>query len=178
MHSLTMHDADGRSRDKNTADRATTIVRFLIGKNMPIYKRCGRCGGRLLAGNTCSCFSGKFSQRTYADRHKYYDATQRDLASRAFYHSAEWLQTREDVLALDNYADLYLLATEGKVEAADTVHHITPLREDYNRRCDRDNLISLSAQTHSMIEQEYAKGEPEKRAMQEKLYEIVRQKRA
>ena len=139
---------------------------------MPIYKKCPRCGKRLLVGNKCDCFSGKFSRRTYEDRHKEYDTTSRDKVSRAFYHSTEWLETRADVLALDDYTDLYALATTGTLLAADTVHHIIPLREDYSRRCDRSNLISLSAQSHSTIEQMY-KDSAAKTKLQAELFAIV-----
>ena len=47
--------------------------------------------------------------------------------------------------------------TEGIIVAADTVHHIIPLKDDWNKRIDIDNMISLSGDTHSMIEQEYKK---------------------
>ena len=32
------------------------------------------------------------------------------------------------------------------------VHHITPIEEDYNRRLDNDNLISLCSMHHKMAE--------------------------
>jgi len=143
---------------------------------MPIYKKCPRCGRRLLVGNTCDCFCGKFSRRTYESRHHEYDTTSRDKRAKAFYDSAEWLETRADVLALDDYTDLYALATTGIVLAADTVHHIIPLREDYSRRCDRSNLISLSAQSHSTIEQIY-KDPAAKIELQRQLAAIVERHR-
>lgn len=45
------------------------------------------------------------------------------------------------------------------------VHHITPIEEDYNRRLDNDNLISLCSYHHKMAD----KGEIPK----EELYKIV-----
>ena len=32
------------------------------------------------------------------------------------------------------------------------VHHITPINEDYNRRLDNDNLISLCSYHHKMAD--------------------------
>ena len=49
-----------------------------------------------------------------------------------------------------------MYVTQGKVIPADTVHHIIPLREDWNRRLDSGNLMSLHHDTHSMIEREYS----------------------
>lgn len=40
---------------------------------------------------------------------------------------------------------------------ADTVHHIIPLRDDWNRRNDIENLMSLNHDTHSTIESLYRK---------------------
>jgi predicted restriction endonuclease len=47
------------------------------------------------------------------------------------------------------------------------VHHITPINEDYNRRLDNDNLISLCSYHHKMAD----KGD----IPREELYEIVRE---
>lgn len=44
---------------------------------------------------------------------------------------------------------------KGRVVPADTVHHIVELMEDYSKRCDLDNLISISEATHSMISKAY-----------------------
>lgn len=55
---------------------------------------------------------------------------------------------------------------------ADTVHHIVELMEDYSRRCDLDNLISISEATHSMISKAY-KDEIKKAQMQQTLRECI-----
>lgn len=115
---------------------------------MPIYKRCGRCGKRLPTGTTCDCIKS---------RHREYDRFGRDRKSKAFYISHEWERIRKTVLELDEGIDVYLYMTKGEVTAADTVHHITPLRDDWSKRCSVDNLISLNHDTHSMIEQLYKK---------------------
>lgn len=46
------------------------------------------------------------------------------------------------------------------------VHHITPINEDYNRRLDNDNLISLCSMHHHMAD----KGE----IPREVLYDLVK----
>lgn len=132
---------------------------------MPIYKRCIRCHKRIPSGTKCECLK---------QRHKVYDLCYRDTKSADFYHSKEWELTRETVLTLDKGVDVYLYMTTGEVTLADTVHHIDPLKDNWDRRCDIDNLISLSNETHSMIEQLYKK---DKDGTMKMLYEMLRRYR-
>ena len=133
---------------------------------MPIYKRCSRCGKRIEAGTTCQCLK---------DRHKEYDKYSRDRRSKQYYNSREWEVVREHVLQLDEGIDVYVYMTQGIVIRADTVHHIVPLKENWNLRSNEDNLISLNHDTHSMIEQQYRKNKNE---MQEALKAMVQQYRS
>ena len=132
---------------------------------MPIFKRCGRCGNRISSGSTCPCVKL---------RHKEYDKYTRDKKSDSFYHSDEWEQTRKYVLTLDKGIDVYLYMTTGKLVLADAVHHIEPLKDNWDRRCDLENLISLSHDTHSMIEAMYKKDKVE---TMKSLFEMVRRYR-
>lgn len=133
------------------------------GENlMPIYKRCSRCGKRILSGSKCSC--GK-------ERHREYDRYSRDKKSKEFYDSSEWARSRQQALDLDDGIDVYLYMTSGEIKAADTLHHIVPLKDDWDRRLDPRNLMSLHHDTHSMIERDYKKNKPE---MIEKLSKMLR----
>lgn len=132
---------------------------------MPIRKQCSRCGKWIASGSKCDCMK---------QRHKEYDSRYRDKQAAAFYHSAAWIRTRDYVLSLDNGCDVYLYMTTGQIVAADTVHHITPLSDDRNRALDIDNLISLSADTHSMIERRYRQ---DKHAAMNELYEMLKKYR-
>lgn len=128
---------------------------------MPIYKRCSRCGRRLPEGTQCPCRK---------QRHKEYDRYQRDRKSKQYYSSKEWIRIREEVLDLDEGIDVYLFMTEGKVVAADTVHHIIPLKEGWEQRSNIENLMSLHHDTHSVIEQRYKK---EKDFIQKELKKML-----
>ena len=112
------------------------------GGRMPIYKRCSRCGKRIPSGSTCSCVK---------QRHREYDRYSRDQKSKDFYGGKEWEMTRAVVLDVDDGIDVYLYMTQGVIVAADTVHHIIPIKDDWERRVDIDNMMSLSSDTHSMI---------------------------
>ena len=86
-------------------------------------------------GKTCICIK---------QRHKEYDRYSRDKKSDSFYHSKEWKEARDKALEADERLDVYAYMTSGQIIAADTVHHIVPLRDDWSKRCDVSNLMSLS----------------------------------
>lgn len=132
---------------------------------MPIYKRCSRCGKRIPSGSICPCVK---------QRHKEYDRYSRDQKSRNFYNSKEWELGRAAALDADGGIDVYLFMTEGTIVIADTVHHIIPLKDDWNKRIDIDNMMSLSSDTHSMIEQMYRKN---KAQMIRKLQGMIKEYR-
>lgn len=111
-----------------------------------IYSRCSNCGKRIKTGTKCSCIK---------NRHKDYDRYSRDKKSTQFYRSKEWFNVRDMVLSIDDNIDVYEYVVNGKIVAADTVHHIEPLKDNWSRRCDINNLMSINHDTHSMIEQKY-----------------------
>ena len=134
---------------------------------MAIYKRCNICHNRIPSGTTCEC-----AKKIRAQSNKVYDKYQRNRESDQFYHSREWELTRDEVLRIDKGLDVYLYITTGEIVIADAVHHIEPLTDNWNRRCDIDNLISLSTSTHTMIEQMYKK---DKEGTMKILYEMLKQ---
>lgn len=136
---------------------------------MQIYKRCSRCGKRIPSGSTCECVK---------KRHKEYDRYSRDKKSKNFYNSREWERGRAAALDSDGGIDVYLFMTEGKIVIADMVHHIVPLKDDWNKRIDIDNLISLSEGTHSMIEQMYKKNKGEIIGKLQKMVKEYRETKA
>lgn len=132
---------------------------------MPIYKRCSRCGKRIPAGAQCLCIN---------KRHQEYDRHSRNRKSKRFYGSKEWEDARTMALELDNGIDVFLFMTRGEITLADTVHHIIPITEDPLLRSDPDNLMSLSHESHSHIEQMYKKN---KKETQEYLRKLLREYR-
>ncbi|MCI8592690.1 MAG: HNH endonuclease [Lachnospiraceae bacterium] len=132
---------------------------------MPIYKRCSRCHKRIPSGSTCPCIK---------QRYRDYDRMSRDPKSNSFYHSVEWENARGRAMERDGGLDVYQYMEAGKIVAADTVHHIISLRDDWGKRCDISNLISLNHNTHSMIEQLYKK---DKAGIQKKLKRMLEEYR-
>lgn len=103
------------------------------------------------------------------ERYRIYDQNARDQKSKTFYDSREWQLTRSDILSACGI-DVYVYMTEGVILAADTVHHIIPLKEAWDKRCDKQNLIPLHHDTHSKIEQMYKKEKP---VMEKKLAKML-----
>ena len=135
-------------------------------RKVPIYKRCSRCGKRMPAGTFCGCAKA---------RHQEYDRLSRDRKTKAFYVSSEWERARRKVLQLDGGIDVYLYMTKGEIVLADTVHHITPLREDWSVRCSINNLMSLNHDTHSMIEMLYGRDREGTEKKLKKMLELYRE---
>ena len=141
---------------------------------MALLKYCNRNGCNKLVpqgGRYCKANPEKKPAES-GERHKEYDAHCRNQTAKAFYNSSEWKATRARVLARDTGIDIYLYITEGRVVPADTVHHIVELMEDYSKRCDLDNLISISEATHSMISKAY-KDEIANAQIQQTLRECI-----
>lgn len=126
---------------------------------------CNRCGKILPVGRACTC------QTPYK---RDYNRFRRDKKIAAFRASAEWRAVRQQVIDRDGGLDQYVLQTEGVILAGFSVHHILPLStpEGWARRLDPDNLITLSDDTHSVIEYRY-KGQ-QREPLQHQLFDIVK----
>ena len=82
-----------------------------------------------------------------------------------FRWSRKWTEKREDIKERDNYL-CQVCKVEGRYNYIDLeVHHITPLEEDYERRLDDDNLITLCVTHHKAAD----RGEISK----EYLYKLI-----
>jgi len=69
-----------------------------------------------------------------------------------FRWSRKWREKRNQIVQRDNYLCL-VCKHRGKYNYNDLeVHHITSLEEDFNRRLDEDNLITLCSECHELAE--------------------------
>lgn len=82
------------------------------------------------------------------ERHREYDQTKRDKRLKAFYDSPEWERLRQYVLNRDHHLCVMCLE-QHRLTPADTVDHIVPIREAWDRRLDPENCRSLCASCHS-----------------------------
>lgn len=73
--------------------------------------------------------------------------------SKDFYKSTAWEKCRDYILSRDLGLCQICLPTVGPVPAS-TVHHKEHLRDNWERRLDPDNLISVCASCHNKLHPE------------------------
>lgn len=83
--------------------------------------------------------------------------TDQGKEAKAFRNSKKWQDKREYIKLRDNYCcqvcvrGLYEPGRQYETENI-SVHHIVPLAEDYEKRLDDDNLITVCSKHHEMAE--------------------------
>ena len=87
--------------------------------------------------------------------------------------SNEWRTTRDIILKVYDYIDIYSYYMQQEIVTADMVHHIIELDEDWSRRIDMTNLLPLSNQNHGIISALYEKDEATKRQTQQLLFGLI-----
>lgn len=103
-----------------------------------------------------------------ANRHAQYDDKIRhgkDAQLTAFYHSPAWRMKRTYIIAKYHGIDVYAYYVHHQIIPATLPHHIVELREDWSLRLADDNLIPVSAASHSEIGKMYSKDKASAQAM-------------
>ncbi|BBE26727.1 HNH endonuclease [Latilactobacillus curvatus] len=72
-----------------------------------------------------------------------------------FYHTKAWQSARKLALVRDHYLCQECLR-EGIITYARIVHHIIPLRDNWSKRCDLDNLETICPEHHNQDHPEKA----------------------
>lgn len=72
---------------------------------------------------------------------------------RKFYKSREWCRKRRQILKRDNY-ECQKCKSEGRYHKAETVHHISHLRDNPELALVDSNLISLCFECHNEVHPE------------------------
>ncbi|WP_116316054.1 HNH endonuclease [Bacillus subtilis] len=94
----------------------------------------------------------------YCDKHKtqqqeetkHYNKHSRNKTITSFYKSTDWKRTRQLALIRDNYLCQHCLK-DHCFTPADMVHHIVEVKEDWAKRLDLDNLVSLCNACHNKV---------------------------
>jgi len=74
-----------------------------------------------------------------------------------FYHTKAWHDVRQETLTRQHYLCQDCLR-EDKITVAKTVHHIIPLRDDWSKRLDQDNLEVICFEHHNQEHPEKGSG--------------------
>lgn len=140
---------------------------------MAIKRMCIKCN-KIIEYNQSRCESceNKFSKQK---KHSVdvYNAN-RDPMHVAFYLSKEWKYKRQDVIARDLGLCKFCYS-QNKHSHAHTVHHVEELAECWDKRLDRNNLISLCDKCHKRVHRYYNKNSYSKSYMQNILIGLIPQ---
>lgn len=68
-----------------------------------------------------------------------------------FYYSKEWKALRDKKLSQCGYL-CEECSKNGVIKAAEDVHHIIPVKEDWEKRLDIENLMAVCVSCHNKIE--------------------------
>lgn len=110
------------------------------------YKLCAKCGAVIPLGETY-CAECKPKKQT-RDELNIDDSEEMDERAEAFYNSRQWRRFRQGILARDRYLCVNC-AARGKLSVASDVHHIIRVKQDWNKRFDPSNCISLCKACHN-----------------------------
>lgn len=93
----------------------------------------------------------QLEEEARAAQDKFYDENirnKKDIKYKIFYHSKEWKMARLRRLSIDNGLCQQCLSNKHIVKA-DVVHHKVPIKADWSKRLDIDNLISWCHNCHN-----------------------------
>lgn len=96
----------------------------------------------------------KLYEQLKSEHNQRYDKNirhKRDKRYTEFYHSKEWETLRDFVIRTYKGLDLFAYFIENRIVPADTAHHITELKEDWDLRLAIDNIIPVSDASHKKI---------------------------
>ena len=131
-------------------------------------KICPRCNRRLVSISKKYC---EVCEAKANARHKEYKRYRTDDKEQRFYSDPDWIRKRDKIKYTDNGYCLRCLNNNDH-RTIDTVHHIVELKEDWSKRFDDDNLISLCESCHQVIHRQYKTCE--KKKAQDNLKAILR----
>lgn len=154
---------------------------------MAIKKLCPKCG-RVKIDKTdkycdkCSDIVDKNDRDRYKDYNRRRLETDKKYVE--FYNSIQWIRLRDSVRAryfglcvpcmykamVYNILPIYRGELTGCCEY---IHHIIPLKDCYESRLDKDNLICVCSSCHKQIHDRYDRSEEDKIKCQNELRMIV-----
>ena len=139
---------------------------------MALKKLCSKCGKVIdYKKSRCLECESKYQQQKKMD-YKYYNDNLRDKKTQVFYNSIEWKQIKKTVHIRDKGLCTMCLS-ENKISYAEVVHHIEPLKENYNKRISPDNLICLCNKHHAHVHAVYDSNKLNKTNLQKRLLDMI-----
>ena len=117
---------------------------------MSVMKFCSGCNTLIPKEGEAYC--NKCKEKLNKNRNRAYNfkrgTDEGEVKIKKFYNSEAWKRTKKIRLLIDNGMCVECLK-EGRLTKATTVHHIIEVKEDWSKRFDIDNLISLCHSCHN-----------------------------
>lgn len=127
-----------------------------------IYTICSNCGEEIPKGTTCKC-------------KKYYRYNKNNIKYTKFYTTPEWKRMRDYITKYYTGMCLVCLMKRKEIVMANVVHHIEELRDNWDRRLDKDNLIPVCHKCHNGEIRKAYENEGTRRALQNELFSYLKQ---
>ena len=142
-------------------------------KDKTIYEKSGKRSGHTMASDYVTCPHCGVVKRGHQCPHRKSRQKSGDRRSDRFRKTKAWTSKSLEIRQRDRFLcqvclrNLYNTMTFLNYKAVE-VHHIVPIEEDFNRRLDNDNLISLCSYHHHMAD----KGQIPRKVLQNIVDEI------
>lgn len=104
-----------------------------------LTKICPRCGKRLKLSAQCECYA------------KRYRDDKKDSDFDRFYQSKDWKAAKAAAKSRFHGVDVYMWHKTGILVPGHTTHHIEPIKDCWEKRLSKDNLIYVSESSHQEI---------------------------
>ncbi len=137
---------------------------------MPIYRKCTECGKKVLEYTLCQCEQDK-KRKSYLDykRRRLQDKAEKERQK--FYSSSAWLRLSDSIKK--HYFGLCIVCWfKGLVKANEYTHHIETLKDRFDLRLDKGNLVPLCDCCHKKVHRIMDKSEKDKINIQKILIEL------
>lgn len=140
---------------------------------MALKRLCPKCNKIIAAGQKYCEEHANTEKQRHIDYSRRRRQDKDQLKYQKFYSSKEWITTRDNIKHRYLGICLYSYYILGELVYTDYVHHIEPLKDNWDKRVDKKNLIPLCASIHQKVHKEYDKGIQDKREMQKLLHSLL-----
>lgn len=124
---------------------------------MSLMKLCARCHAVIPQGQTycarCAPICAEQNDRSRAQRARQYSG-ERDARSARFYKSKSWRMLRDKKLSDAGYL-CEVCREKGITKIAEDVHHKEPIKENWEKRLDYDNLQAVCVSCHNKLDKRF-----------------------
>lgn len=117
---------------------------------MSLYKYCS-CGLKIeYTQGKCDSCKAKAEESNKVRYKKYRDSRSKDKEM-IFYNTKEWQKLRDYIVNSYFNMSVYSYYKDGKIVPSEVVHHLIEVRDSWNNRLNKMNLITVTRREHQEI---------------------------